>query len=319
MSAVIEALIDRLGEPVRESQGEYVFMCPFCVDRIGKVDTKGHMYVNEEKGFFCHRCDAKGKVAWLLKQLKIEQLDLQGEVPELTQLRMRIMEPDGNVRSPQEQNVHVPVEVSLPENTMNVWDNYKILRYAMSRGLSLYDCAKYRLLGVIDKRGNERLLFTDYLDGKLVFWQARAIDDSVMPKYLTVEGVEKSHCVWNLSNVDNSRIIYIAEGIMSARACGRNGVAIYGKSLSYVQQKMIEGKVGSSGVGVVLDGSALSEAYRIAVKFIKSKIPVSIIKLPGKSDPDELRKEDSNLLDRLLLDTHPMSDIDILRLRAGSV
>lgn len=319
MPSVIESIIEKIGEPVKRTPTEYVFRCPFCEYKIGKVDTKGHLYINENDGFFCHRCESKGKINWLLKKLEITHDDVVGVIPETDALRDKLFNTLNALDDEVKETPIEPVEIKLPDKLCPVWCMPNVYKYALSRGLSDYACKYYNLYGYTDRFGNERLLFSDYLNGKLVFWQARAIKDDVFPKYETAKGVEKSHCVWNLGRVSPNRVIYVAEGIMSARACGSNGVAIYGKHLSNVQKKLIMQYSGPKGVCIVLDGSAMDSAYKIAESFLKSMVPTSLVKLPGKLDPDELCKQDAKLLSELLYNAQPMTESDILKVRIDSI
>ncbi len=313
---LIDVIADRLGPPVRISYPEHLFLCPFCIDKIGKEDTSGHLYVNEDAGFCCHRCNSQGSTRWLLRMLRISADDIAGPVPEMTALRVRAVM--SSVLRGETSEDYVPPEVRLPENVDYPWNMPDVWNYAKKRCLSRFACEHYGLLGWIDKRNNTRLLFPDYVDGNLVFWQARAVEDGIEPKYRTVDGAEKSHCVWNLDRIDVSRPVYVAEGILSARACGTNGVALYGKSLSSVQLKMLRRKIGPSGVRIVMDGSAFSEAFEMARTLMRSRVPVGVVKLPGKMDPDDMRykhPEYRDELDRLLLQSQPLTESGLLRMR----
>lgn len=313
MPDVMDAISVKLGDPVRVSFPEYLFYCPFCFDRIGSEDRSGHLYVNEEDGYFCHRCQARGSTRWLLRVLGVSPDEIRGPVPDLVRLRQRLIA--GRKSSGVRLDSRDAVErVELPVNTDYPWNMPEVWSYVMKRGLSRFECEYYGLMGWIDDRNEYRLVFPDRLKGELVFWQARACRDGVKPKYDSPKGPKKSLCVWNIDNVDPDRPIYVCEGILSARACGRNGVAIYGKYLSRAQRSLIARRA-KSGVRVVLDGGAWKNTIKAAELFLRSRVEVGVVMLPPKTDPDELRKEDSGSLTKMLLESEPLTDVGILKLK----
>lgn len=316
MPEPIDLIISRLGDPVSVSWPEHTFKCPFCIDRAGSEDWKGHLYVNEERGYFCHRCEARGSTKWLLRTLGITVEEERGAAPEMDLHRIRDI-----ALTIGDEKTHVPKPigmqpVNLPKNVDYVHANSEVSWYVKhKRKLRDFEIDYYGLLSWVDEHGNSRLLFPDYLDNVLVYWTARAVDDSVKPKYLAAEDSEKSFCVWNLNRVNPDRPIYVAEGIMSARACGSNGTAIYGKFLSDVQLHLLSTRAGSSGVCLVFDSKTLKSSLAAARKFLGRGTPCGIVNLPGDDeDPDSLPK---NVLDPLLLNYRTMfmvEDLDRFRL-----
>lgn len=310
----MEMIIAKLGTPVSVNFPEYTFRCPFCIDRVGKEDWKGHLYVNEERGFFCHRCEARGRTFWLMKLLGITPEDMVGQAPEQIDLLRRAVQA-ATVSYQTTQDVAVqPVE--LPPDVDYVWNVPEVWAYAVKRGLSRYDCDYYRLLAYVDDFGTPRLLFPDYADGDvLVYWTARAVRDGASLKYRAADESEKSMCVWNLNRVLPDRPIYVAEGIMSARACGVNGVAIYGKYLSMEQAVMLAHRSGPHGVRMVLDADAQKNAIAGAIRLIELSVPCGVVTLPEGNDPDEMPQGD---LTGLLLNSTPMTQDNLARIRAAS-
>jgi hypothetical protein len=308
---LIEHIFGSIGSPVRVHGKEHVFRCPFCEDRVGSTDKSGHLYVNEDAGFFCHRCECKGSFDWLLRLLKIDKSEIKIAAPELSSH----WQAEFRLRSIGNKKAISAASVRLPPNVEDAWEVPEVYNYAMKRKLSLFDCTRYRLKSWLDDFNNYRLLFPDYSDdGILVYWTARAINSGVNPKYVAAADSEKSNCVWNLQNVDSSRPIYVAEGILSAIACGRNGVAVYGRNVSDSQAAMIIKKSGPSGVRIVFDADARRNSLVAAEKFIRGNIPCGVVFLPtAGSDPDST---DPAELRDLLLSSSPVSleFLNILRL-----
>lgn len=308
MRDVMDVIISRIGEPISVNFPEHLFHCPFCESREGSEDRRGHMYVNEEKGYFCHRCEARGSIVWLLRNLGVSQDEIESHIPDIVLVRQRTGVP---VSTPTPSPIQ---PVAMPENVDDVWHVPAVWAYAQSRGLSRFDCEYYKLQAWIDNRGNPRLLFPDYTDnGTLVYWTARAVQDGVKPKYDAAKDSERSQCVWNLNRVRKDRPIYVAEGIMSARACGSNGVAIYGKFLSDPQMSLISNRAGPAGVRIVLDGEAWKSTFRAVKKFQRNGVPCGAVMLPYKTDPDDM---DPQTLSRMLLESQPLSSTGLLQLRS---
>lgn len=307
----ISLVMSRLGDPVYISFPEHTFMCPFCPERVGSPDTKGHLYVNEEKGYFCHRCEARGRMAWLLKFLGVTESEMEGVAPETTDLRRDfVLQSIKSVGTVVDYSVQ---PVDLPENTDDVWNVPVVWEYAQGRGLNRFYCEYYNLLAWIDTRGDARLLFTDYVGDTLVYWTARRVDDKEYLKYEAAEGSEKSFCVWNLNRTKPDRPIYIAEGIISARSCGSNGVAIYGKYLSDAQTSLIANRAGPEGVCIVLDAPAKKNALAAADKFMRRGVPCRVVFLPGEeTDPDDMPVES---LQQILASCEPLGEFGLQRLK----
>jgi hypothetical protein len=210
------------------------------------------------------------------------------------------------------ENIYDGVEeIELPENTQPVGTMLAVAEYALKRKLTPADWDFYKLRSWVDFEGHPRLVLTDYFEDKLVFWTARAIEYSVQPRYLSVPGGKKSFCVWNLSRINPNLPIYVAEGILSARACGTNGVAIYGKAISDVQVSRIANKA-KAGVRIVIDPDAKKNIYETTERFIGLGVETGAVILPDGNDPDEM---EPSQLAQILGDSKPMSEVDLIRLR----
>jgi len=80
-----------------------------------------------------------------------------------------------------------------------------------------------------DYRG--RIIIPVWEDDDIIYFQGRAIHDSMEPKYLNPL-VNKSSVVLNRNNFDRDKYIIITEGIIDADAVGEQGTSILGKELS---------------------------------------------------------------------------------------
>jgi len=307
--SVIDVLSQVLGDYRETSGNEHVFYCPFCLDVVGETDTTGHLYVNPDVGFFCHRCLSKGSVKRLLHLLGISKDDLAGLTPEAPSIRAYFSVGWDETSTPDS----LASTVLLPKDIYPVASVPDVHAYAISRGLTDYYCITHNIYAWLDGQEQWRLLFADYYEGALVFWQARTIGTR-RPKYLSAFGADKSKCVWNLERVNPEYPIYVAEGILSAIACGRNGVAIYGKYVSEVQLFLIASRCGEQGVRIVLDSDARANSFKALDLFLGINIPTGVVIMPEGSDPDSMDEE--VLADMLLscsLVTSEESPLEYLR------
>lgn len=307
MNRVVKAVSEKLGSPISYIEDEYRFYCPFCIKRLGKRDTKGHLYINfYVESYFCHRCNSTNSLSRLLKFLKIQSDDLIDYDVDISELQNRIM----FLKEERETDKYTePGEVSFPEETYSAWEWHPTRSYAQKRGLTEEQCLRYDLRGYIDEKNVPRLLFPNYYKGKLTYWTARSCDNSE-PKYRSDMGGKRSKSIWNLDNIMPSAPICVAEGVLSAMACGINGVALYGKFLSSFQLEAIKSKA-KNGVRIILDSDAKKESIKAAKKFLSYGVPTGIVTLPEGKDPDETDRVE---LQNLIINSKEMNEIDLLRL-----
>lgn len=308
MPGYIDAVIKRLGDPTYVNGDEHRFRCLFCPT----PDSKGHLFVNEEEGFFCHRCNTRGKPPKLLALLGITEEEVRGGPPEIQDLWRRLIVSEEP--KPERKQAR---EVTFPSNCCDVSEDVSVQQYARyRRGLTEFQCNWLGLKAWIDIKGNRRLLFPDEYDGKMVYWTARAIEDHVEPKYDSAPDSDKSLCVWNLWKIRPAHPIYVCEGIFSALACGSNGVAIYGKYLSYGQARMLAAQAGPQGVRIVLDREALDQTFEAGRRLQGVGVPVGAVVLPSGEDPDSV---DRHWLAGALLTSQILDETGWMKLRTQVV
>jgi hypothetical protein len=86
----------------------------------------------------------------------------------------------------------------------------------------------------------ERVIFPINDRTGLVQWQGRTINADTNPRWYNPPGFTK--ILYNAQAVSPLEVPVIAEGIPSAIACGLTGIAIFGKTLSSAQVKVIADK-----------------------------------------------------------------------------
>jgi len=129
-------------------------------------------------------------------------------------------------------------------------------------------------------------------DGSQVYYQGRAVFGKMKPKYKNPSIVEgalgKSDVIFNIENIKD--ICVVTEGVFSALAFGRMGVAIMGKDLSERQLVLMQ-TVLPDNVIVCLDSDASDDSVRLAQRIVPYFEKVFYLELPDGKDPDDVGKE----------------------------
>ena len=130
----------------------------------------------------------------------------------------------------------------------------------------------------------------------LAGWQARAINnDDPLPKYLSASGMKKGAILYGLSAaIKTEGPVVLVEGAVDAWRLHTNAVALFGKSISQAQVKLILRYFANRPVVIALDNDAMDDAARVREKIISGRLiagddsSVFIARLPrGRKDPGE--------------------------------
>lgn len=282
-------LIAALGHCNKTYTGEYTFCCPFCVNRVHKPDTKFHLYVNPTKmkhgvrgWYHCKRCGARGPVSRLVKQ------ESKISVTEWSEFRGRL---SGSLIEPKQKK-----RVSLPRDYVPVIPGTQAHKYLLERGIFDDAINFYRIgFGTKDLMGLEpeerskyagsgRIIFPDFDDaGDCVYWVARTYKGHKI-KYKNPAGSDSRDKIYNLSKALRYQTCVIAEGVISAIACGHNGVATYGKNVT-AQQVDILVSAAFQHYFVAHDGDARREALDLSEKLFRKGCSVSMVCFDKHEDP----------------------------------
>jgi len=160
----------------RANGKELRYICPFCKERRGTSDTKGHLYVNLDQGIYhCFRCDASPKNT---------NLYIYSSIYKRVTDRNKLLGASN---------------ISLPKDYCSLHESKKdffpiFMEYARERGIIDVDKVKYDIGFTIDLNDPffGRLIFCYYEKGinegdlDLVFYQGRWVLESENPcKYLS--------------------------------------------------------------------------------------------------------------------------------------
>ena len=214
-----------------ETSHEYRYNCPECLARKGKVDTKGHLYVNELSfKFHCFRCGYSGKIGYIDKDTAvIYEDDKETDSSVLLKQLTDIVNPELT------ESLKIPID--------KVTTNKSATEYLLNRGFTYEQMEYYDM-----KVGNlhqefGRLIIPNKVE-KLVYtdmYSARTFIDQT-PKYHNPSGKKKSELVFNLHRIKEDDAIILVEGALTAIASGYHAVASLGKTLSKSQASQIAQK-----------------------------------------------------------------------------
>jgi hypothetical protein len=143
----------------------------------------------------------------------------------------------------------------------------------------------------------DRIIVPTFMEGRLVFWQARASWDVEKDekKVLNPTGVSARHVLFNFDIAKNYEQIVIVEGFIDAVKVGPNAVATNGKKL-HTQQLLWLEKTQAKEIVLLWDNDAWTDGRTVkgqkkpssiesAVSLLQTSFKVRVAKLPEGRDP----------------------------------
>lgn len=311
-------LTSALGKFHHTTTGEYNFCCPLCVKRVGKPDKGFHLYVNPTRvaygirgWFYCHRCKAKGPLRNLLADDEVTK----APVTEWSRFKDRL---HGRFKEKKEE-----IRVTLPEDYVEIIEGTQAHRYLRDRNISDEQIKFYRIgFGTQDIRelekedrprfaGSGRIIFPDFdSKGECVYWVARSYKGHRV-KYKNPAGSNARDKIYNLTKASKFKTCVVAEGVISAIACGYNGVATYGKEVTSQQVSMLV-RAGFSHYFIAQDGDAKKESLYLADKLSRRGCSVSLVCFDRNQDPADV----DNIVERVNTSLS-LSTKNVLRFKLG--
>lgn len=290
-----------LGDGKITSKGDEIhWNCPFCGDHRKRLFV--HLFKHV---VFCHNCFYSGSVVKLLanlqgityqKALKLYQSSygngfyvpdsVRDEVLEI----LKIIDPD---------KYFTKQAIPLPEEFESLFDgsfSAKIyIKSLKKRGISekLMEDNNWGYCGYGEYE--QRAILSIYLEGKLTFWVARAINKSQYMKEKSPSNenwqIGKSEVIYNIDKAAKlcGRVV-LSEGIYDAATFGDVGAALLGSRISEEQLNLIltYKEYLTGGVYLALDEDAKSKALDIAEELYKY-VPVYFCDI--KDDPNKMGKK----------------------------
>lgn len=235
--------------------------CPFCYERIGREDTKGHLFISVIKPVAkCHRCDWDGT-----------HIDLVMKVDGCTYIEalVHLQSPTADILKYDEVFGNIVCKDKKPVSS-------KPPGY-----ISFKDCAGYggleadAILSYVQKRKVPRSIILSscgivpgsnrvwFLIDEL-WWQGRSIFDVAIQKYISPPW-PRGDSLWNAYALVDYREVSICEGVISAIHAGGNAIALCGKSMTDLQASRLA-KSDVATYNIMLDSDANNQLYMVAAK-----------------------------------------------------
>jgi hypothetical protein len=149
--------------------------------------------------------------------------------------------------------------ISLPEKCFSFGVNHHeelqvpLLEYLEKRCIDPLACdARFSL----DTRYRRRVIIPFYRGADIIYWQARAIDDEVVPRYLNAP-VARDAIIYGYSalNAPDPTPLFVTEGVFDAITL--NGICILGSSLNEVKIQLL--KSSSRRIIFIIDSNTAGE------------------------------------------------------------
>lgn len=129
---------------------------------------------------------------------------------------------------------------------------------------------------------------------ELVGWQCRAITPKTEPKYFNAPGMKKSALLYNYDQAQSQPYVIVVEGVPSVWRLGKAAVCLFGKTMSYQQQRLIARTWAGKPVFLLLDHDAKPELDRAANTLSNMSVNVVPVELPDERDPADYSFSDIN-------------------------
>lgn len=279
---------------------EYAINCPSCHLRGEPTkDTKKKLWVNFEQGsFYCYRCSWTGGIPKLVQGLigcswgKVIKL-LRGSVLDQLEFMNLPLHNQAFVPFGEEDDLH---EIDLPHGYEPIEGPVDYLEY---RGIP-WEYARDNLWG-ISKVGftKDRIIVPTFMNGKIVFWQARSTIESTdkdFKKVLNPSGVSARSVLYNYDTAKEYETIYLVEGFIDCVKAGPDSMATNGKNLHAQQVEWLK-QTKAKTIVIMWDEDAWTDSKETKTKFkpcslqkavdlLKSySFDVKAVRIPKPYDP----------------------------------
>jgi len=266
--------------------------CPFC-----RGTTKGlpdyrflcGIFRNNSR-YHCFRCNRKGSFKYLLKAIA----DITDE--EYDDLFTVVINNNENavdiVREKMKRVIPKQEEKTLEEisgeliTKDNIKDYALLERFIKERKITVETLIKYkcRVCGCVGKYAH-RLILPVFDGNKIVSFQARDLTGKAKKKYDNPK-ISVHNYIYK-TEFSNSKHVYIVEGIFDAWRMRYNTVAIFGKSVSKMQSRLLR-NLNMNNYIFCLDSDAFSTTIKEMRSLSDYVDRVGIVNLPKGKDPDDL-------------------------------
>lgn len=272
---------------VRVTGLEAYINCPFCHLRGLTPNTTYKLGIHLTKHVYhCFRCDAKGRLSYLIPQIPDEKI---------------IQEPTKETDLERLPGPAIPL-LQAPYPACEI-----IKRTLSAKNWEVSEIAKYSYFVEEYKKGEmnsgPRIIFPITMNGIYAGFQARTIYKDDRIKYISATGIKRNRVMWNYDRAFTQREqLVITEGFFDCIRTGLDdAVATLGKIITEAQLAIIK-LADFKRVIIFLDPDAEKELYANADKlklYVKTYIAHATAKDPGDMTTEEIRNLFKHRLERV--------------------
>ena len=289
-----------------ESHAEVSINCPECHNRGEPTpDRKKKLWINPEKAtFYCYRCSFAGGILQLIKSIsqcsftQAIKIVRGKSINPLEHFELKLFDPDLKIKMHDEELELREIELPYGYEPIEEPDDY-----LESRGIPWKYATKNHWGKSSVGYTKNRIIVPTFMEGRLVFWQARATWEVSKDekKVLNTTGVSARSVLYNYDTAKDFETIIIVEGFTDAVKVGPNAVATNGKNLHAQQLLWLEK---TSAKEIILcwdydawtdgktmkDGTKKPSSIEKAVSLLKTaSFKVRAAKLPEGRDPGSFK------------------------------
>lgn len=271
--------------------------CPMCLAEGASHDKKKSLGLNTATGGYnCYKCGARGR----LPEEYQEQL---GELIDLELVERRLDDRDDGDEI--QRGDPAPGFVRIFEGAGLLDPAHNDIRFYVTAPKTVFLHGQ-RCRGIPAERARQMQMGTgvgrctgrvvtpvlDWRDpaGPWLAWHGRDATGANLIPHLYSKHLNRDQTVWNGAAIfeKTDEPLFIMEGILDAQAVWPHGVACLGKPLKAHLNLF---KYTTRPIAVCLDGDAWQEGWAYAMSLKLYGLPAANIRLPAKTDPDEVPRD----------------------------
>lgn len=233
ITTYVQEKIQESFSPIKRTHNSFNFRCSICGDSKKSMrKMRGHYYPHTNS-YYCFNCDYSAQGLWVISAL------LGNDISEIKRDFIQWSRSDSSI---EEVNKEIIPEkpkakkqtsgnnshwVEIPDKIKPIIEIRKIYEAPFRpKNWKLYWNKK-----------SKRIVLPWLKDGKIIYYQERAVTKKQSPKYLFPEDTEKP--IFGLDEIDqNFPFIFLFEGAFDSIWC-KNGIAIGGKRLTKYQEEFL--------------------------------------------------------------------------------
>ena len=262
-----------LGRP--NSNGWHGVKCAKCNDYKVRGAFK---FENDLTIYHCFNCgiksmydSSKAKISTTMREILLAFGIPDSEIEKCVSLSFFREKKTAAPSDPAKKHLELPtIEAPLPAKSVLISTDdspwCEVAReYLKGRGLYPSDFPFYVS---DDEKWTGRVIIPYIFRERIVYWQARSMDDSITPRYKNPT-VEKENIFFNMDEVYRytDDPLFVTEGPLDALSIGRNAVALLGSTLSEFRERELMRMASRRKIIFVIDKNL--NGYKLGQKVLK--------------------------------------------------